>query len=189
VSELSEYLNARIPHGWSKTDVIEAFGGRVDRTTVYRYLSGRHPRKPSEAVLEAFVAVLPGTSIVELRRAAGQPLGEEEPWILPPEANRLNAGQRRAIEAFIRATVSAEDTSVAEEQEAEAAPLEVAPAARDQLDSYIEQLYASGRTDLADRLAATLATSSAPDPAYHPNPSDAASQASPSDAACKPAGD
>jgi len=174
VSELSEYLNARIPRGWSKTDVIEAFGGRVDRTTVYRYLSGRHPRRPSEAVLEAFVAVLPGTSIVELRRAAGQPLGEEEPWILPPEANRLNAGQRRAIEAFIRATVSAEDSAAAEEQTA--APLEVAPAARHQLEGYIEQLYASGRTDLADRLSATLAK-------------DTTTRTNSSDATSNPAGD
>lgn len=171
MSELSEYLNARVPRGWTKTDVIEAFGGRVDRTTVYRYLSGRHPRRPSEAVLEAFVAVLPGTSIVELRRAAGQPLGEEEPWILPPEANRLNAGQRRAIEAFIRATVSAEEAEdeahaarvLPEEQQAP--PLDVAPAARQQLEAYIEQLYASGRTDLADRLAATLATNSTSDTA------------------------
>jgi hypothetical protein len=187
VSELSEYLNARVPRGWSKTDVIEAFGGRVDRTTVYRYLSGRHPRRPSEAVLEAFVAVLPGTSIVELRRAAGQPLGEEEPWILPPEANRLNAGQRRAIEAFIRATVSAEDSSMVEEQQA--APLEVPAAARHQLEDYIEQLYASGRTDLADRLAATLATNSDTETASRATASDAASTARPSDAVSRSAGD
>lgn len=184
MSELSDYLNARVPRGWSKTDVIEAFGGRVDRTTVYRYLSGRHPRRPSEAVLEAFVAVLPGTSIVELRRAAGQPLGEEEPWILPPEANRLNAGQRRAIEAFIRATVSAEDNAMVEEQQA--APLEVAPAARSQLEDYIEQLYASGRTDLADRLAATLASNS---DTGHQAPPAVADRISSSDAASRPAGD
>lgn len=176
MSELSDYLNARVPAGWTKGDVIAALADRVDRTTVYRYLSGRHPRSPSEAVLEAFASVLPTASLVELRAAAGQASGAEEPWVLPPEANRLNQGQRRAIEAFILATVAASDpdplpvtiaepASSARDAELGEAPIAVTPGTRGQLEDYIAQLYNSGRVDLAERLAATLAISSASDTA------------------------
>jgi len=48
VSKLSDYLNAHIPTGWSKSQVVEALEGKIDRATVYRYLAGRHPQRPSE---------------------------------------------------------------------------------------------------------------------------------------------
>lgn len=165
MSQLSEYLNSHIPQGWSKGDVIDAMANRADRTTVYRYLSGRHPRRPSEALLEAFAEVLPGVSLVKLREAAGSPGGSEEPWVLPPEANRLNAGQRRAIEAFIRATVAANDESAVADElgvpsveltPAADTPIAVTASARSELELYVEQLHATGRSELADRLAATL---------------------------------
>jgi hypothetical protein len=138
---------------------------------VYRYLSGRHPRTPSDGVLQAFASVLPGTSLVELRAAARVGLGEEEEWIPPKEANRLNPGQRRALEAFIRATVNwqyePEDEPMPDEPPAvEAMPaIQLTEAARADVQTYIAELHASGLSDLASRVAATLAINSASDTA------------------------
>jgi hypothetical protein len=167
VSKLSDYLNAHVPAGWSKMQVVAALEGKVDRATVYRYLSGRHPRRPSEPVLEAFASGLPGISMTELRAVAGTSVGEEEPWIPTKEANRLNHGQRMALDAFIRATVGARDESgtvqlIEELLAARQEPKRQLQAeTRDELEIYVEQLYASGRERLADRLADRLPASRA----------------------------
>lgn len=174
VSTLSDYLNEHLPAEWQKPQVVDALRGVVDRATVYRYLSGRHPRTPSDAVLQAFASVLPGTSLVELRAAARVGLGEEEEWVPPKEANRLNPGQRRALEAFIRATVNwqyePEDEPVADEPAvavlaASASSVQLTDDARADVQSYIAELHASGLSDLANRVAATLAINSASDTA------------------------
>jgi len=157
VSTLSDYLNAHLPAGWQKAQVVQALQGRMDRATVYRYMSGRHPRTPSEPVLAAFAAVLPETTVAELRAAAGlQQVGE--PWVPPAEASQLNHGQRRALEAFIRATVR---PTAADERPAG----ELAPETRAHVESFLAELHASGRPELADRLAAALVISSASDTA------------------------
>jgi hypothetical protein len=166
VSKLSDYLNAHMPAGWSKMQVVLALEGKVDRATVYRYLSGRHPQRPSEPVLEAFASGLPGISLTELRAVVGASVGEEEPWIPTKEANRLNHGQRMALDAFIRATVGAQNddgtVDLIEELLAERQkPKQLQPETRADLEAYVAQLYASGRDGLADRLAASLAISSA----------------------------
>ncbi|MEO7261002.1 MAG: hypothetical protein ABI047_07090 [Jatrophihabitantaceae bacterium] len=165
MSTLSDYLNEHLPDGWQKPQLVEALNGTLDRATVYRYLAGGHPRSPAEAVLEAFAAVLPGVTVVELRAAANLSTGAEEPWVPPVEANRLNYPQRRALEAFIKATVGPVDDvdEPAHPQPAEAAHPS-APALTEQeraeVESYIRRLQASGRKDLADRVAASLKTSS-----------------------------
>ena len=167
MSKLSDYLNAHVPDGWSKSQVVEVLHGKVDRATVYRYLAGRHPQRPAEAILEAFAATLPGVSLTELRSIVGTPVGEEEAWVPAKEANRLNHAQRMALDAFIRATVNAQDetgaVSVIAELLAEHREVgrELRPATRTELARYVEQLYASGQDGLADRLAASLAMSSA----------------------------
>ncbi len=167
MSKLSDYLTAHIPAGWSKARVVEALDGKVDRATVYRYLAGQHPQRPAEAILEAFAAGLPGVSLTELRTIVGSPAGEEEAWVPTKEANRLNHAQRMALDAFIRATVNAQDETdlvgviealLAERRQA---GRELPAATRGDLEKYVEQLYASGRDGLADRLAASLAISSA----------------------------
>lgn len=170
MSTLSDYLNAHLPADWQKPQVVEALRGVVDRATVYRYLSGRHPRTPSDGVLQAFASVLPGTSLVELRAAARVGGADEQEWVPPKEANRLNPGQRRALEAFIRATVNwqfeaAEQAS--EELPAERAKpaIRLTESARADVQTYIAELHASGLSDLATRVAATLAISSASDTA------------------------
>ena len=78
MSALSDYLNAHIPAGWSKSDVTRALGDYFDRTTVYRYLAGNHSRNPPEYVLDAFAKAL-GCSITQLREAAGAADGEGSP--------------------------------------------------------------------------------------------------------------
>jgi len=164
LSTLSEYLNAHLPAGWQKPQLVEALSGTLDRATVYRYLAGSHPRSPAESVLEAFAAVLPGVTVVELRAAANLSTGAEEPWVPPVEANRLNYPQRRALEAFIKATVGpVDDTDEPAPQPEPVADLQPsAPPLTDQeraeVESYVRRLYASGRKDLADRVAASLVT-------------------------------
>jgi hypothetical protein len=162
LSTLSDYLNEHLPAGWQKPQLVEALSGTLDRATVYRYLAGSHPRSPAESVLEAFAKVLPGVTVVELRAAANLSTGAEEPWVPPVEANRLNYAQRRALESFIKATVGAAE--YVEEPAPEPLPeLDVQPSApalteaeRAEVESYIRRLYASGRKDVAERLAASL---------------------------------
>jgi hypothetical protein len=162
VSTLSDYLNTHLPADWSKPQLVDALAGVVDRATVYRYLSGRHPRSPSETILSAFSEVLPGTTLQELRAAAAAlDPDADDPWIPPIEANRLNSGQRAALTAFIRATVNWQE-NVEEAELAEVPrPIDVDPNARPELEEYVEKLHASGLSDLAGRVAATLATNSA----------------------------
>ncbi|HEX2905182.1 MAG TPA: hypothetical protein VHO01_17150 [Jatrophihabitans sp.] len=179
MSALSDYLIEHLPQGWNKPRLVDALDGRLDRATVYKYLAGKHPARPSESVLQAFAEVLPQASVVELRAAAGQAAGVEEPWIPPAEANRLTLAQRQALEAFIKATVASNDAVARELERAEAErelveldlpelPVPVGAGGDDlsdseqlEVQSYLEQLYASGRRDLADRVAASLVINSA----------------------------
>ncbi len=161
MSTLSDYLNAHLPAGWQKPQLVEALSGTLDRATVYRYLAGSHPRSPAESVLEAFAKVLPGVTVVELRAAAHLSAGAEEPWVPPVEANRLNYAQRRALESFIKATVGPVDD--AEEQAPPPAEVDIQPdppalteQERAEVESYVRRLQASGRKDLAERVAASL---------------------------------
>jgi hypothetical protein len=167
VSKLSDYLNAHVPAGWPKSRVVEALEGKIDRATVYRYLAGQHPQRPAENILEAFASSLPGVSLTELRSVIGSPMGEETPWVPTKEANRLNHAQRMALDAFIRATVNAQDeTNTVDVIEGLLADRrqtgqELPARTRVDLEEYVQQLYASGCDGLADRLAASLAMSSA----------------------------
>jgi hypothetical protein len=185
VSGLSDYLNAQLPEGWQKPQLVEALHGQLDRATVYKYLAGSHPANPADQVLQAFASVLPGVSVMQLRAAANQPTGAELPWIPPVEANRLTMPQRKALDAFIKATVAASELlpvdaglpmpvvaqPVMQPVEATVPAEELVPAAaaagplsadeRAEVQSYIDQLTASGRTDLAERVAASLVISSA----------------------------
>jgi hypothetical protein len=190
VSSLSEYLNAHLPNGWQKPQLVDALSGRLDRATVYKYLAGSHPQNPHDGVLQAFASVLPGVTVVQLRAAANQPVGVEQPWVPPVEANRLTMPQRRALDAFIKATVAASELLPADAAAAvapapvvpaPATPAPVVPAAaasdapllvtaaagqlsadeRAEVQNYIDQLTASGRTDLAERVAASLVINSA----------------------------
>lgn len=160
MTALSDYLNAHLPAGWTKRDVIAALADDLDRTTVYRYLAGNHSQTPPEYVLQAFARALPDASLVELRAAAGVAAGMEEPWVPPLEANRLNHGQRSALEAFIRATVQSQPDGRTEAESVRTGP------DRQQIRAYITQLRQTGQTELADRLADSLeSTSSASDTA------------------------
>jgi hypothetical protein len=160
MSALSDYLAAHIPAGWSRADVVRAVGGTLDQATVYRYLGGQHTASPPERVLQAFADALPGTSIVELREAAGLAAGEEAPWTLPPEAQRLNRAQRSAIEQLIRVFLAAPDTAPGGNQvSTDSEPVTRAQVA--QIREYAQHLRETGQGELADRLEASLVTNSA----------------------------
>jgi hypothetical protein len=174
ISTLSDYLNEHLPEGWQKPQLVEALSGTLDRATVYRYLAGSHPRSPAESVLEAFAGVLPGVTVVELRAAANLSTGAEEPWVPPVEANRLSHAQRRALESFIKAMVGPMEEA---DEPAQPQPsVDVQPSTpplteqeRAEVESYIRRLHASGRKDLADRVAASLVNKPATEPASRPS--------------------
>jgi transcriptional regulator with XRE-family HTH domain len=64
------------------------------------YLLSSKPRNFRDTTLQA-VARAFGCDIREVRAMAGQPAGESEPWVPPPEANQLNARERAALEQII----------------------------------------------------------------------------------------
>ena len=156
MSALSDYLHAHLPDGWSQRDLVVALSADLDRTTVYRYLNGKHTPSPPEAVLRAFARVL-DVPIVELRRAAGVAAGEAEPWVPPLEADRLNHAQRTALDAFLRATAAALDAA---HSHGRADRLEGASLSDPETQAYIEQVRRLGQHELADRLEATFADTS-----------------------------
>ena len=149
MSALSDYLNAHIPAGRTKTDVVQALEGSIDRTTAYRYFAGTHSRTPPEYVLQALADAL-GCSIKEVRQAAGAAIGEDEPWTPTPESNRLTYAQRDALDNLIRTMVSTETPA--------ADPLPADD--REQIERHIARLRSTGQGELADRLEASLDTTS-----------------------------
>lgn len=73
----------------------------VGVSTVTPYFNGSHGLNPPEEVLYALSMVMP-LDIGRLRAAANVPRGEEEPYVAPLEANRLNYTQRKALDELIR---------------------------------------------------------------------------------------
>lgn len=159
MSALSDYLHAHLPEGWTQRDLVVALAADLDRTTVYRYLNGKHTPSPPEGVLRAFARVL-NVPIIDLRRAAGVAAGEAQPWVPPLEADRLNHAQRSALDAFLRATAAALDEAV--QSSGKAVTPGGTPSLRDPgTRAYIEQVRRLGQHELADRLEATFAEASA----------------------------
>ncbi|MEO7285565.1 MAG: hypothetical protein ABI140_01455 [Jatrophihabitantaceae bacterium] len=161
MSVLSDYLNAHIPATMRKTDVVEALHGVVDRATVYKYLAGTHPRNPPEAILQAFADALPQANIVDIRAAVRVPVGTDTPWIPTPEANRLNAGQRHALDLFIKATVgNALDDAEPNDQLAGRVPRadELEPGQLSMILAEVAKLRSLGRDDLADAVVQKLSS-------------------------------
>lgn len=104
MSALSDALNAANTERWSTREIARRAGDRVSHTQLGKYLKPNHPQ-PSDAVLLAFSEVF-GIPLPELRDLAGRPAGENEPYMPPPEANLLNARQRRAVDEMIRSMVT-----------------------------------------------------------------------------------
>jgi len=142
VSALSDFIAAHMPRDWKPTDLIEAVRDTMDRTTVYRYLGGKHPARPSDIHLQAFARVL-NVQIQDVRAAAGLARGESTLWEPPPEVHRLTDAQRAALDDFIRASVAALDAAQARD-------------ADDQVSEYVARLRATGEPSLADQLQAKL---------------------------------
>ena len=105
MSKLSELLVAA-QGGRGVRDIAAAANERghlLSPGTVSKYLNGRHGR-PDESTLAAVSDAL-GLDIQELRKAAGVPIGEPEPYVPPKEADRLSSAQRQALDGLIQAIV------------------------------------------------------------------------------------
>lgn len=107
MSALSDALNDANVEGWSAAEIARRSGDRIHRATAANVLRGKHAANPSDEVLEAFADVL-DIPLVKLRQLAGRPGGTADPYVPPPEADLLDARQRRAVDEVIRSMVGAE---------------------------------------------------------------------------------
>lgn len=119
MSALSDALNAANVNGWSSREIARRSGDKINHATIANYLRGQHAARPSDDVLEAFAEVFPSLNLQELRRLAGSPVGEGQPYTPPVEANRLDARQRKAVDELIRAMVSAEPLIMTPDEKAD----------------------------------------------------------------------
>ena len=112
MTELSDYLNeANRERGLSARRIAELATPPISHSNVSRVLRGA-ALYPTEETLLSFASVLP-VSITRLRELAGQPGGEQQPYVPPPEANRLTFQQRRALDQLIRSIVGADKAHAA----------------------------------------------------------------------------
>lgn len=72
----------------------------MDRGTIYKYLKGEHPERPSEKYLKALAYGFE-LKITEVRTAAKVPAGELGPWTPPAEAGQLSKPVRDALDALV----------------------------------------------------------------------------------------
>ncbi|MEV5001996.1 hypothetical protein [Nocardioides sp. LML1-1-1.1] len=112
MSALSEALNKANEHDWSSREISRRAGGRIHHATVANFMRGRHAATPGDEVLSAFADVFPSLSLERLRELAGSPAGESDPYEPPPESDRLNARQRKAVDEVIRSMVALEGGSL-----------------------------------------------------------------------------
>lgn len=114
MSALSKALNDANVNGWSAAEIARRSGGLIHRATAADVLRGKHAKQPSDDVLRAFSVVFPTLSLQKLRVLAGLPAGEAEPYRPPPEANRLDSRQRRAVDELIRLLAEAREAGGAD---------------------------------------------------------------------------
>lgn len=106
MSELSDLLRSANVEELSTRQIAQRTGGMIGHDLVAKYLRGEHPTDPDERIVEALHMAFPKLSKTRIRNAAKVPPGEPEDWQPPPEANRLNKRQRRAVEELIRSIVA-----------------------------------------------------------------------------------
>lgn len=104
---LAAYIEERrLAVGIRSSNALAKAAG-VSPETVRQILRGSE-RTPSERTLERIADVI-GGSLPRMRRLAGLPAGELEPFVLPPEANRLTARQRQVVLSMISALLNTPD--------------------------------------------------------------------------------
>lgn len=113
MTELSELLTKANKEGWSTREIeakARAAGHQLSHATAGNYLSGAHPRRPSDNVLRAFEAVF-GTPLEKLRAASKLPTAVTQAD-LPDEVARLTPRQWEAVKQIIRAMADPEGRDV-----------------------------------------------------------------------------
>lgn len=106
VSALSELLknNRYGIEARQAADKAADLGVHLKQGTIAGYFAGTNKSRPSEKTMKALSEVL-SIPLEKIREAAGVPVGESDPYIPPPEANRLSSNQRQAIDQLIKAIV------------------------------------------------------------------------------------
>lgn len=103
MSQLSEALHRANRRDLSVRDIeraAEKLGQPLSVATISRYMSGKHPQKPSPKVLKAFAAVF-GVSAERLLADAELPAVGSR-FELPAEADMLNDQERAAVVQLVR---------------------------------------------------------------------------------------
>jgi hypothetical protein len=94
---------------------IDSIRGLATRTGIApetaRRILVRDEATPDERTLQKIAENLPA-SIQKLRRLAGRPAGEREPFLLPPEADQLDERQRSVVLAVVHALLDAATAGV-----------------------------------------------------------------------------
>lgn len=106
VSALSELLKSNRYGIEARQAAAKAaeLGVDLKQGTIAGYFAGTNKSRPSEKTMKALAEVL-AIPLEKIREAAGVPIGETDPYMPPPEANRLSSNQRQAIDQLIRAIV------------------------------------------------------------------------------------
>jgi Predicted transcriptional regulators len=113
-TSLAEYIEERrIAAGIPSAHALAKRAG-VSPETVRQILIGSK-RTPSERTLEKIAKAI-GGSLPQMRLLAGEPAGEPEPFVLPPEANRLTLRQRQVVLSMISALLNTPDPSEGEDE-------------------------------------------------------------------------
>lgn len=102
MSDLSDLLGAHRPDDTSNRQIALQTG--LAPATIDKCMNGRHG-KVEEPTLHALSEYF-DIPLEDLRKAAGVPAGEAQPWTPPPEADRLNRRQRDALDEMIRSIVA-----------------------------------------------------------------------------------
>ena len=105
---LADYIHDRMVERGipSRTRLAAAAG--LAHETVRRVFAGKG--RPSETTIEKIAAAI-GGSVPQMRLLAGRPPGELEPFVLPPEANRLGMREREVVRSMIQALLDAAERS------------------------------------------------------------------------------
>lgn len=105
-AHLAEYILERMHAAGLPTSHALAKAAGISPDTMRHVLLGS--RVPSERTLERIAEAI-GGSLPRMRLLAGQPRGEAEPFILPPEANQLTMRQRQVVLSMISALLNTPD--------------------------------------------------------------------------------
>lgn len=103
----AEWAALMEPRGIHSANALAARGGGATSTITRLFQGGASTEPTLEAIADAL-----HVSITRVRKVAGHRAGLDEPFVLPPEANRLDQRQRDAVVELVRLLAETGDNVV-----------------------------------------------------------------------------